>query len=58
MASSWSVTRVSEKLFDYFQMDVLYVWVLDPLSKRAFCYTPGEMHEVLDGICAQRARKS
>ena len=24
--------------------------LLDPLTHRAFCYTPGEMHEVLDGI--------
>lgn len=29
-------------------MGVRYVWVLDPLTKRAFCYTPGE--EVLDGV--------
>jgi hypothetical protein len=27
-----------------------YVWVPDPETKRAFCYTPGEMHEVLDGV--------
>jgi len=44
------VSRLNEKLADYFQMGVRYVWVLDPLVKRAFCYTPGEMHEVLDGI--------
>jgi Uma2 family endonuclease len=44
------VLRLNEKLADYFQMGVRYVWVLDPLSKRAFCYTPGEMHEVLDGM--------
>jgi len=31
-------------------MGVRYVWVLDPLTHRAFCYTPGQMHEVLDGI--------
>ena len=42
-------TRLEEKLFDYFQMGVRFVWMLDPLSHRAFCYTPGEMHEVLDG---------
>jgi Uma2 family endonuclease len=45
-----TVTRMNEKLLDYFQMGVRYVWVLDPLTKRAFCYTPGEMHEVLDGF--------
>jgi hypothetical protein len=31
-------------------MGVLYVCVLDPLARRAYCYTPGEMHEVLDGV--------
>ncbi len=45
-----TVTRLNEKLSDYFQMGVRYVWVLDPLTTRAFCYTPGEMHEVLEGM--------
>jgi Uma2 family endonuclease len=45
-----TVTRLNEKLSDYFQMGVRYVWVLDPLTRRAYCYVPGEMHEVLDGI--------
>lgn len=44
------VARLNERLSDYFQMGVRYVWVLDPLAYRAFCYTPGEMHEVLDGV--------
>jgi Uma2 family endonuclease len=44
------VSRLNERLSDYFQMGVRYVWVLGPLTRRAFCYTPGEMHEVLGGI--------
>jgi Uma2 family endonuclease len=44
------VLRLNERLSDYFQMGVRYVWVIDPQTRRAFCYTPGEMHEVLDGI--------
>jgi Uma2 family endonuclease len=44
------VLRLNEQLSDYFQMGVRYVWVVDPLTKQAFCYTPGEMHEVLDGM--------
>jgi len=44
------VSRLNERLSDYFQMGVRYVWVLDPLARRAFCYTPGEMHEALDGM--------
>ena len=42
--------RLNEKLSDYFHLGVRYVWVLDPLARRAFCYTPCEMHEVLDGF--------
>jgi Uma2 family endonuclease len=42
--------RLNEKLSDYFRMGVRYVWVLDPLARRAYFYTPGEMHEVLDGV--------
>jgi Uma2 family endonuclease len=43
-------TSLNEKLSDYFQMGVRFVWMIDPLTRRAFCYTPGEMHEVLDGM--------
>ena len=50
LSSEDRVSRLNERLSDYFQMGVRYVWVLDPMSKRAFCYTPGEMHEVLDGV--------
>jgi Uma2 family endonuclease len=45
-----TVQRLNKKLSDYFQMGVRYVWVIDPLTRRAFCSTPGEMHEVLDGM--------
>jgi Uma2 family endonuclease len=45
-----TVTRLNERISDYFRMGVRYVWVLDPLTRRAYCYTPGEMHEVLDGV--------
>jgi len=44
------VSRLNERLSDYFQMGVRYVWVLDPQTRRAFCYMPGEMREVRDGM--------
>jgi Uma2 family endonuclease len=50
LSSEDRVSRLNDRLSDYFDMGVRYVWVLDPISKRAFCYTPGEMHEVLDGV--------
>jgi len=45
-----TVTCLNEKLSDYFQMGVRYVRVLDPLTRCSFCYTRGDMHEVLDGM--------
>jgi len=45
-----TVTRLNDKLSDYFHMGVRYVWAIDPPTRRAFCYTPGKMHEVLDGV--------
>ena len=50
LSSEDRVSRLNERLSDYFLLGVRYVWVLDPLAKRAFSYTPGEMHEVLDGV--------
>lgn len=44
------VARLHERLSDYFELGVRFVWVLDPLNRRGYCYTPGEMHEALDGI--------
>jgi Uma2 family endonuclease len=41
---------MNDKLSDYSRMGVRYVWVIDPLARRAFCYTPSEMHEVLGGM--------
>lgn len=45
-----TVSRLNERIADYFHMGVSYVWVIDPLTRRAFIYTPGQMREVLDGM--------
>ena len=44
-----TVSRLNDRLADYFRMGVRYVWVIDPLKKRAYIYTEGHMVEVLDG---------
>ncbi len=44
------VSQLNERVADYFEMGVRYVWVIDPLVRRAFVYTPGQMQEVLDGM--------
>ena len=45
-----TVSQLNERLADYFRFGVPYVGVIDPLARRAFVYTPGHMHEVLDGV--------
>ncbi|MBV9156458.1 MAG: Uma2 family endonuclease [Acidobacteriaceae bacterium] len=50
LSSEDRVSRLNERIADYFQLGVRYVWVIDPLMGRAFVYTPGEMREVLDGM--------
>ncbi len=41
---------INERIADYFGMGVRYVWVIDPLTRKAFVYTPGHMDEVTDGF--------
>lgn len=45
-----TVSQLNERIADYFRMGVRYVWVIDPLMRRAFIYTMGHMQEVLDGM--------
>jgi Uma2 family endonuclease len=45
----WS--RVQDRIKDFLQMGVPYIWVLDPQNKTAFIETPAEgLREVKDGI--------
>lgn len=44
-----TVRQLNERITDYFKMGVKFVWVLDPLLRSAYNYTPGQMREVLDG---------
>ncbi len=44
-----TVSQLNNRLTDYFRMGVCYAWVIDPLMRRAYVYTEGHMHEVLDG---------
>jgi Uma2 family endonuclease len=45
------MTRVKERINDYFQMGVPYAWVLDPQTKKAFRATPKDgWQEVTDGV--------
>ncbi len=43
--------RVRERVTDYLEMGVPYVWVLDPETKQAYTATPAEgLREVKTGI--------
>jgi Uma2 family endonuclease len=45
------MSRVKERINDYFEMGVPYAWVLDPQTKKAFRAIPGDgLQEVTDGV--------
>jgi len=45
------MTRVHERIQDYLDMGVPYVWVFDPRTRRAFTATPAEgLREVKTGV--------
>jgi Uma2 family endonuclease len=47
------MTRIEERVQDYLQMGVPYVWVLDPQTKHAYAATPGDgLSEVTTGVLA------
>jgi Uma2 family endonuclease len=45
------MTRVEERIKDYLDMGVPYIWVLNPETRKAFCATSAKgLVEVTDGI--------
>jgi Uma2 family endonuclease len=44
------ISRMQERIDDYFRFGVRYVWLIDPRSRRAWIYTPGSIQEVRDGM--------
>jgi Uma2 family endonuclease len=40
------ISRVNERVSDYFKFGVPYVWILDPQTRKAWRCTPGAMIEV------------
>ena len=44
------MSRVEQRINDYLEMGVSYVWVIDPYTKNAYCATPAEgLREVKSG---------
>ena len=44
------MTAMQERIGDYLQFGVRYVWVVDPRTRRAWIYTKDGSHESKDGI--------
>ncbi len=44
------MSQMQDRISDYLNFGVNYVWVIDPLTRRAFVYTSEAMHEVKDGV--------
>jgi Uma2 family endonuclease len=44
------MAEMQERIDDYLNFGVRYVWLIHPRTRRAFIYTPGQVEEVRDGI--------
>ena len=44
------MSRMQERIDDYLGFGVRYVWLIDPWRRKAWIYTPGQVHEVTDGM--------
>ena len=44
------MTRMQDKIADFLQFGVAYVWVIDPESRRAWIHTADGSQEVKDGL--------
>ncbi len=42
--------EMQERIDDYLNFGVRYVWVIHPRTRRAFVYTPQGFHEAKDGV--------
>jgi Uma2 family endonuclease len=48
------MSEMQERITDYLQMGVSYVWLIDPASRRAWTYTADEIREIKDGVLRTR----
>ncbi len=44
------MTQIEERIHDYLNFGVRYVWVVDPSTRRGYIWTAGFMREVQDGF--------
>lgn len=44
------MTRVNERIHDFLNSGVRYLWLIDPKTRQAWVYTAGAIQEVADGF--------
>jgi Uma2 family endonuclease len=44
------MTEMQDRIDDYLKFGVRYVWVINPVNRQAFIYTPDHIQPVTDGI--------
>ncbi|HEY6989841.1 MAG TPA: Uma2 family endonuclease [Bryobacteraceae bacterium] len=50
LSKSDRMVEMQERIDDYLEFGVRYVWLINPQTRRAFIYTPEGVGEVKDGI--------
>jgi Uma2 family endonuclease len=50
LSPSDRVGEMQERIDDYLNFGVKYVWLIHPRTQRAFIYSPGRVEEVRDGV--------
>jgi Uma2 family endonuclease len=50
LSPSDRMSEMQQRLADYLDFGVPYVWAVDPANRRGIIYTPGAMREAKDGI--------
>lgn len=50
LSSEDRMSRIRQRIDDYLKFGVLYVWVIDPETRKADVYTPGHFYEAADLI--------
>ncbi len=50
LSPSDRMAEMQDRIDDYLQFGVSYVWVVDPRTRRAYVYTPDSVYEAKDGV--------
>ena len=54
LSPSDRVVEMQDRIRDYIDFGVRYVWLIDPVTRLTFVYTPGGVQEVKDGVLSTK----